>query len=108
MHAKRFWPKGFMSTPARPEAPPPGFMVLPSHARSSASGLAGAMDKLTLADKTKIKFKRNKSADKRRTADKRMSKKRSFITNILMRHGLDWHELMGFVSFKASIFHAYT
>ena len=66
------------------------------------------MDKLTLADKTKIKFKRNKSADKRRTADKRMSKKRSFITNIMTRHGLDCHELMGFVSFKAGIFHAYT
>ena len=42
------------------------------------------------------------------TADKRMSKKRSFITNIMTRHGLDWHELMGFVSFKANIFHAYT
>ena len=101
MHAKRFWSKGFMSTPARPKAPPPGLMVLPSHARSMG-GLAGAMDKLTLGNKKKFKLKRHKSDDKH------MSKKLEFITNIMARHSLDWHVLMGFVPFKATIFHAYT
>ena len=57
------------------------------------------MDKLTLGDKNKFKLKRNKSADKR------MSKKLAFITNIMARHSMDWHVLMGLVSFQATIFH---
>ena len=101
MHAKRFWSKSFMSTPARPKAPPPGLMVLPSHARSMG-GLAGAMDKLTLGNKNKFKLKRNKSDDKH------MSKKLEFITNIMARHSLDWHVLMGIVSVNAIMFHAFT
>jgi len=71
-------------------------MVLPSHARSMG-GLAGAMDKLTLGNKKKFKLKRHKSDDKH------MSKKLEFITNIMARHSLDWHVLMGLVPFKATI-----
>ena len=98
MHAKRFRSKSFMSA-VTDIKPPPGIMVLPSHGCPVIGHLAGTMTKLSLGAK-----KHKKKTGDHKPDEKHMSRKIECMTNIMLRHGLDWHEEMGWVSFKVVIF----